>query len=286
MHLDGLLLDLDGRSVFVRHIAADRARSVLVLVHGSMVHSEYYLPIALRLAERGTAVVMPDLSGHGRSDGLRAHLSDYRRHVADVVGVAEWASKQFAAPLLLAGESYGGLVAFLAAAGGDTAARGLVLAAPAFALMARVPSRLVALCRKAAQVVPALRLPVTMRLVGVSHKQDLNRIAARDPLLCRQYTVGFFVELLAAQKAAFERAPDLSVPCLALLAGQDWVTDNAQSRALLAQSGGPVRIVNYPEFLHAVLSEDPERVVAEIAAFADQVVAGVQPAVARRPVGI
>jgi alpha-beta hydrolase superfamily lysophospholipase len=274
LQLDGFLLDEGGPTLFLRVVEPARPRACLVLVHGSMVHSEYYLPIALRLAQRGLCVVLPDLRGHGRSDGLRGHLSDYRRHVEDVQRVAAWARRRWLLPLFLGGESYGGLVAFLAGDAPLEGAEGLVLAAPAFGLAAHLPPRLVAATRRVAQVAPALRLPVQMRLVGVSHREDLNRISLRDPLLCRQYTVGFFVELLKAQAAARDVAARRRLPALALLAGQDLVTDNATTQAVLEAGRAPTRTVTYPEFLHAVLAEDPERVVGEIASWLEAVATG------------
>ncbi len=257
-----------GTAIFVRCIVPDAPWASLVLLHGSMVHSEYYLPMALALAEAGVATFLPDLRGHGRSDGLRAHVAEFRHHVEDALSVLAYVRQAIHVPAHLGGESYGGLIAFLAAAGAAAGAApaSLVLAAPAFALRAQVPARLRAGLRLVGQAVPALRLPVYMHLTGVSHRQDLDRLAARDPLLNRQYTIGFFCELLRAQEEARAVARDVRVPCLALIGGDDRVTDNEATRAVVGlMPFGRVRL--YDDFMHAILAEDIPAVSREIVAF-------------------
>lgn len=257
-----------GTSLFVRCVVPDAPWASLVLVHGSMVHSEYYLPVAVALAEAGVATFLPDLRGHGRSDGMRAHVVDYRHHVEDARAVLQYARHRLPAPVHLGGESYGGLIAFLAAAGlaPADAPQTVIMAAPAFALRAQVPPRLRRSLRLVGQAAPALRLPVYMHLNGVSHRDDLERIAARDPLLNRQYTIGFFLELLRAQAAALDEAARVRVPCLALIAGQDLVTDNEATRRVMAAAPYGSTL-NYPDFLHAVLAEDVAQVTRDMTAF-------------------
>jgi alpha-beta hydrolase superfamily lysophospholipase len=257
-----------GTAIFVRCILPDAPWASLVLLHGSMVHSEYYLPMALSLAEAGVATFLPDLRGHGRSDGLRAHVAEFEHHVEDARSVLAYVRQALDVPAHMGGESYGGLIAFLAAAGApaDAAPASLVLSAPAFALRANVSARLRTTLRFVGQAVPALRLPVYMHLTGVSRRTDLDRLAARDPLLNRQYTIGFFNELLRAQDQARQVAHDVRVPCLAILGGDDRVTDNEVTRAVVGMAPyGRVRL--YEDFMHAVMSEDIPTVSREIVAF-------------------
>lgn len=269
MELDAVFIAAPGgANLFVRCVLPKAPWASLVLLHGSMVHSEYYLPVAVALADAGVATFLPDLRGHGRSDGLRAHVANFAHHVEDARAVLAYVHTRLALPVHLGGESYGGLVAFLAASEADhaQAPQTVVLAAPAFALRAQVPPRLRRSLRVVGQAVPALRLPVYMHLNGVSHRDDLERIAMRDPLLNRQYTIGFFCELLRAQAAALEQAPRVRVPCLALLAGQDLVTDNEATRRVMAAA--PFGATHtYPDFLHAVMAEDVATVARDMVAF-------------------
>lgn len=256
--------------LFVRTVVPAAPWAAVVFLHGSMVHSEYYLPSAVALGIRGIATVLPDLRGHGRSEGRRGHVRTATDHVEDALRTLRHAATLFpAVPLALGGESYGGLVAWLAA-GHDRAraVRAVVLSAPAFALRARPDPVLLRWLLRAARIAPGAYLPIRLSLTGVSRHPDLDVLSERDPLIIHQYTVGFYARLLAAQEDAGRVAADPSrlPPVLGLLGGRDAVTDNAVAQALLARLP-QARTVLDPEALHAVLAEDPERTANEIAIF-------------------
>ncbi len=98
----------------------------LVLLHGLGGGALNWVELLPALVER-YRVVVPDLPGHGRSGRLppRAAMSGY----ADVVG--DLIERELAAPALLAGHSFGGLVALRLAQRRPDAVRGLLLVAPA-----------------------------------------------------------------------------------------------------------------------------------------------------------
>lgn len=271
--------DIDARwlsdaapALFLRIIRPPTPDAVLVLVHGSMVHSEYYLPIAVALAERGIAVALPDLRGHGRSEGRRGHANSPDEHVADTLRILQTARDLFpGVPLAVGGESYGGLVAYLTAATApdDLPLCALVLSAPAFALRARPGPRLLFWLRRVARLMPGAYLPVRLNLAGVSSRPDVHTISERDPLIIHQYTLGFYVGLVNAQEEAITIARGARLPpTLAVLGGQDRVTDNRATQELLGHLPRAATRI-YPDDLHGVLGEDPARTAEDIAAFLD-----------------
>jgi non-heme chloroperoxidase len=66
----------DGRRLNYRHYPA-RSNKVLILIHGSGWHSQYFLPLARYISDAGLAqVYTPDLRGHGRSPERRGDV-DY-----------------------------------------------------------------------------------------------------------------------------------------------------------------------------------------------------------------
>lgn len=272
--LEALWLSEAEPALFLRIVCPRAPDAILVLIHGSMVHSEYYLPIAVALAERGIAVALPDLRGHGRSEGRRGHAVRTQEHVADTVRILRKAQALFPdVPLAAGGESYGGLIAYLAAATAPegVALRALVISAPAFALRARPTPPLMAWLRRLARIMPGVYLPVRLNLAGVSSRPDVETISERDPLIVHQYTLGFYVGLVDAQEQAQEQARTGRLPpTLALLGGQDRVTDNRVTEELLGCLPGS-HVRTYPDDLHGVLGEDPPRTAADIAGFLAQV---------------
>jgi len=256
--------------LFVRTAVPSAAWATVVFLHGSMVHSEYYLPTAVALGVRGVASLWPDLRGHGRSEGRRGHIGDVADHLDDALRTLRRAAALLPGlPLAVGGESYGGLVAWLAAPRGtDPAVRAVVLSAPAFALRAKADKAQMRWLTRVARIAPRAYLPVRLSLTGVSRHPDLDVLSERDPLIVHQYTVGFYLRLLAAQEAAQRAAaePSRLPPVLGLLGGRDTVTDNTVTRTLLARVP-QARMALYPDALHAVLADDPERTADDIAAF-------------------
>ena len=280
--LSGACLDLDAiwlsdarPGLFARVVRPEHPWAALVMVHGSMVHSEYYLPIALALAGHGIGVVLPDLRGHGRSEGRRGHADRTLDHISDAIRVLGRTCALFPdLPIAVGGESYGALIAYLAAADHphDAPIAALILSAPAFVLRTQPEPHLLAWLRRMARLVPGAYLPVRLTLAGVSSRPDVETLSERDPLINHQYTLGFYIGLLEAQGRARRVAKRTAIPpTLALLGGRDRVTDNRETEKLLANLPHACSIV-YPNDLHGVLAEAPARTAADIAAFLGAVV--------------
>jgi alpha-beta hydrolase superfamily lysophospholipase len=262
--------DQGGLALFVRRLEARRPRAGLIFLHGSLVHSEYYLAWGLTLAQRGIAVWLPDLRGHGRSGGMRGTVGRYPTYTADLSRVVEAFRRTWPdLPLYLGGESFGGLVAFLAAATGAGGLGGLVLSSPAFALKASLSPRQRRLITQAARFLPLLRPLRPMGVAGVAQWPGLPRLVDTDPLVNRRYTLKFLAELLAAQAAALPAAADITCPLCVLLAGQDRVVDNAATRAVLGAVTVPVRLREFPDAWHSLTADVPEALADEVLAFVE-----------------
>lgn len=259
MHLAAHLLQDRTPALFVRETRPADPIATVLFAHGSMVHSEYYLPLALRLAERGYRSLLLDLRGHGRSDGARGHVRSVQEHVEDMVRVLAWDVGRSGGPRVLGGESYGGLVAWLAATGEARAVQGLFLVSPAFALRARIARWQRRGVGGLARLWPRFRSPWAMSLAGVSHYPDLAELERRDPLLCRRYTAQFFVSLLAAEDAIWAGSRP-AAPVLGVFASGDLVVDVERGQDLIRALGPPSRSVIVPESLHALSADFPEEI--------------------------
>ena len=109
-------------------------KAVVLLVHGTYVHSGFYSNWAHHLSQHGYAVFGIDLRGWGQSQGFgrRGYVRNFDEYVDDLVLAyqkvkARYPGKQ----IFLQGESLGGLVVLLSQEKGQTPADGLVLNAPA-----------------------------------------------------------------------------------------------------------------------------------------------------------
>jgi alpha-beta hydrolase superfamily lysophospholipase len=95
------------------------------------LHGEPYAAIAAGFTSRQVTLVVPDLRGHGRSGGKRGKMAEsavLRADLGEVIGLVNMRHPE--APIFLAGESMGGLIAADYAVRGERRLAGLILLAP------------------------------------------------------------------------------------------------------------------------------------------------------------
>jgi alpha-beta hydrolase superfamily lysophospholipase len=112
-------------------VSADKP--VVVFLHGIGMHGEPYAAIAAGFTSRQVTLVVPDLRGHGRSGGKRGKMAEsavLRADLGEVIGLVN--KRHPEAPIFLAGESMGGLIAADYPIRGERRLAGLILLAPAF----------------------------------------------------------------------------------------------------------------------------------------------------------
>ena len=112
---------------------ASPPRGVLVLVHGAGMHSGYYQPVGRMLASRGYLVLMPDLRGHGQSEGTRGDIPRPDVYCRDIATILR-RLQALGLPLVLAAHS-GAAAMSVRVLGGDDApdVAGFAMLAPTFA---------------------------------------------------------------------------------------------------------------------------------------------------------
>ena len=122
--------------------AAGEPRGAVTVVHEAGEHGGRYLEAARTLATAGWAVALPDLRGHGRSEGPRGHSNGMREILRDLGDVQDHlAYRQPEAPKVLLGHGLGALwaLAYACEKPGDVAA--LVLLEPRLQPKFELPAR-------------------------------------------------------------------------------------------------------------------------------------------------
>lgn len=270
MAVGGQFLDrAEAPALFVRRVgpAAPRPpRAHLLLVHASMVHSEYYLPLAAELAAADVDVWLPDLRGHGRSGGIPGHLDHWRQHVADVADGFSAMRRGGApgAPLLLAGESYGGLMAYLACQSRLVDPAATLLLSPALGLTLQVSATQRWWLRHVGRPLLSRVRPVRpLGHAGIAADPYIGRLIDADRQTSRHYTLGFLAALLDAVDEAQAGPPRDASPILALLSAGDPVCDNAAAERLLG--GNPAATLKMlPGPQHSLVADLPAGVASEM----------------------
>ncbi|HUR26869.1 MAG TPA: alpha/beta fold hydrolase, partial [Planctomycetota bacterium] len=103
----------------------------VTIVHDAGDHGARYLAAAQILAEQHWAVALPDLRGHGRSEGARGHSAGAREVVRDLQAVQDHLAYRLPdAPKVLVGQGLGAIQALHFALEKPGALAALVLLAP------------------------------------------------------------------------------------------------------------------------------------------------------------
>lgn len=111
---EGAGLSHTAEGLFLLHVlelAADGdPRGAVTIVHDVGEHGARYEPLANRFAEAGWAVALPDLRGHGNSEGERGHCWGLPEPVRDIDSIQDHLAYQMPdAPKALVGVGVGAL---------------------------------------------------------------------------------------------------------------------------------------------------------------------------------
>jgi alpha-beta hydrolase superfamily lysophospholipase len=233
------ILARDGTHLVVQEwMPAAAAKRVVVLLHGIGMHGAPYAAIAPGFTARNITLVVPDLRGHGRSGGERGVLAEPHVLRADLGAVFGWVEKRHPnTPVILAGESMGGLLAADYAWRGERGLAGLALLAPAFRLHL---SRLQRLPPLGELLQPGRVFLDAEDILAVSTR-DARFLRARkdDDLALAQVQWGYLATLGGLQAERLRMAEEIRVPLFLGTAGQDRIIDNEAAQEFYARAGTP-----------------------------------------------
>lgn len=248
----GERLALDGIRISYRSWEpAVPPRAVVVIVHGLAEHGGRYRHVAEMLAERGYAVMVPDLRGFGVSGGRRAHLRRWEHYLDDLsVDIAVARARNL--PVVLLGHSLGGLVSLSYALGKGPAPDLLILSAPA--IDADLPRSKKLAARLLGAIAPRVSIPNGLRGHQLSTDPTVGERYFADPLVHTRTTLGLGRLALGAGDACRRDLASLQVPTLVLHGERDSIVPPRVSEPL-----GDLAVVErivLPGYRHEIFNEE------------------------------
>jgi alpha-beta hydrolase superfamily lysophospholipase len=241
------------------------ARGVLLALHGLNDHSGNFLLESLPgFAAAGWHVVAYDHRGFGRSPN-RGLWAGAETLAADARGaVAALRARHPGLPVALMGESMGGAVALLAAAGARGAERPdrLLLLAPALWPEEEFPGLWRGTLDVLAHTVPLVGLRGSVPGIVASDNAAALRRFGEDPLTLKEVRVDLLHGLVRLMWQAAARAPGCCpLPTLVLSGANDRVVQQAPLRRALLAVNGAVRVARYDQGWHLLLRDRVREVV-------------------------
>lgn len=253
---DGFLTSSDGTRLFFRRHAAASPQARVLVIHGFAEHSGRYLELLDALADAGFDALAFDLRGHGRSEGLRAHVRHFEDYLEDTRAAFAALTEGTDGTALVFGHSMGGLIATHFAASEPRRCRALALSGPMFARALAVnPVKLLA-AHVLGRLLPVFSMP--SGITGAHLTSDPDEIARHDadPLILHQARAGWFVALEGAMAAAPAAVARLTMPLYLMHGEADPLTAFDASRALFPSAPSTDKtFVPRPGMRHETLHE-------------------------------
>jgi alpha-beta hydrolase superfamily lysophospholipase len=247
----------DGLRLFARAWKPDdEPRAVVSLAHGIGEHGARFAAMADALTAAGFAVLVCDLRGHGRSDGVRGHAPGYERMMDDIALLLEQAARMFPArPRFLYGHSLGGNLALNYALRRRPALAGVTATGPMLRMAAPPPAWKMLAARLLSRGWPTFLFDNGVSPDDCTQNAELAREHRDDPLRHSRVSARLGLDLLEAGAWALAHAADFPLPLLLMQGGDDRVTSLAATREFAARARGKCTLKIWDGLFHELHGE-------------------------------
>jgi pimeloyl-ACP methyl ester carboxylesterase len=195
----------------------ERPRGTVVLLHPMSTSKAWFLSLGEKLADRGWDVVLPDLRGHGYSDGDIVTWGAMEKHDVKAIMDRLLTGRSVHEPVYALGASLGGCVAIQYAA---------------------IDPR----CRGVLAIAPPTGIAGAARLMFDWSKPDYVAQVVRR--------AGELEGFDPNEASAVEAARKLTCPLILVHGTEDWVVPLEHSREILQATAGPKRLIEVPKVGH------------------------------------
>lgn len=258
---EGAGLSHSSKGLFLLHVlelaAYGEPRGGVTLVHDAGDHGGRYLDTARVLAEARFAVALPDLRGHGKSEGARGHSAGIAEVLRDLDSVQDHLAYRLpVAPKVLVGVGLGALYAlrYTLDKPGNVAA--LVLVSPRWRPAFRAPAAPGGLFKMFKKLAPDAPGAIGNDATRLFRDEAARRAWSSDPLVHDVITQRAIEQVGAVAADVERRLAQVSVPTLVLHGEGRELSDASISKA----AGASVEVRELRGAAHELLhdSEGPQ----------------------------
>lgn len=233
-------------------------KALVVVTHGLGEHGGRYDHVGRHLASHGYAAWIPDHRGHGLSGGKRGHVMGFDQYAADLLTHVKEAQRRVpGVPWFLLGHSMGGLITtHYCQTHASHLPVSLLLSSPLFQVAMEVPAAKAAVGRVMSKVWPSLTMPTGLAADFLSHDPRVNEAYKRDPLVHDKVSTRWFTSLEETLQSIHQNAPNMRLPVLSLVAGDDRLVAAEGARRFFRALGSPdKKEIVYEGWYHEIFNE-------------------------------
>lgn len=212
-------------------------RAVIVMVHGIGEHIQRYAYWAELFRKEGIAFTGVDLPGHGRSDGRRGYIKNYRILEEMINIMLDSCRKTFPGiPIYIYGHSLGGGIVLDYLLRVNPRIKGAIVTSPWLRLSFEPPKGKVILAKLMKNLVPGLVQSSGLNVSHISHDEAAVEKYKTDQLVHDKISVSLFNCAMNAAKYSLEHASELKVPVLLIHGSADLINSPDGSREFAGKS--------------------------------------------------
>ena len=258
----------DGLPLGLQHWDADKAKAIIVALHGMSDYSNAFAMPAAWWAKHGITTYAYDQRGFGRSPntGLWAGSDIMRRDFTDFVEIVH--ARHPSLPVFALGESMGGAVVMSAMASpAPPHVDGVILSAPAVWGWRTLPVTHRAALWLAAHSTPWWKLSGEGLHLMPSDNFPMLRALARDPLYQHKARADAVYGLVTLMDEGFDAAPHMGkAPMLFLYGDNDQIIPRGPTEEVAAKLGSAATVKHYAHGYHMLLRDlEAEKVWSDVA---------------------
>jgi alpha-beta hydrolase superfamily lysophospholipase len=220
--------------LYFRHWpSAASPKAVVLLVHGLGEHCERYTALAEALNSAGYAVCSLDLPGHGRSDGVRGHISSFENYRTAVLSLHKHARESYPEiDCFIIGHSMGGLITTDLLIHHQDLFKGALLSGSAIQSPQQPPAWQISLITGLSKLMPKLGA-LSLDASCICRDKSVVDAYMGDPLVSKEkLSAKFLVEMFKTMEACQKNAKAITLPIRIMHGSADVMTDPQGSQLL------------------------------------------------------
>ena len=216
----------------------ENTKGVIVLVHGLGEHIQRYVSWAESFRKEGFAFTGVDLPGHGRSEGRRGNIRNYKLLEEMINILLDSCRKTFpGVPVFIYGQSLGGGIVLDYLLRKNPKISGAIVSSPWLRLSFEPPRIKVVIATVVKNLVPGLVQSAGLNAGHLSHNPVVVENFISDPLVHDKISLSLFHGAMNAAKYSLEHASDLKIPTLIMHGSDDLITSPGGSREFAERTG-------------------------------------------------
>jgi acylglycerol lipase len=262
-HYETSWKSFDGLILFSQTWLPDKKpKAIINLIHGLGEHSSRYNGWSNRFTDEGYIIRSFDMRGHGRSEGIRGHSSDYRNLIMDLSDFVSRGKEEFPAlPEFIYGHSLGGNLVLNYAIENLLSVRGLIITSPWLELTHKPSSFIFGILSVLGRLMPSMLVNNGLDIKHISRDENEIEKYKNDSLVHEKISLGLGLQIIESGLRAASGIHKVNVPLLVLHGSDDEITSCRTTRNFVRHAGEKTTYIEFEGGYHELHNDIDNRIV-------------------------